>query len=125
MNNTNSRLLIEAKHMVMMQYAKGRIDNIPKKERVLTDMMRERMYRAWDLIGFQQWTRDRLPVLRELDIQINSLLRLVRLANDMGYLRGQPDENGNTRAYEIWAGMLSEEGRIIGKMITTCAKGHS
>ena len=92
--------------MEMMKYAKGRIDNIPKKERVLTDMMRERIYRAWDLIGFQRWSNNRLSLLMDLDWQLQSLLRLIRLANDMGYFKGTADEEGDTQAYKIWAGML-------------------
>ena len=112
--------------MEMMKYAKGRIDNIPKKERVLTDMMRERIYRAWDLIGFQRWSNNRLSLLMDLDWQLQSLLRLIRLANDMGYFKGTADEEGDTKAYKIWAGMLVEEGKIVGKMSQACKqqKGH-
>ena len=42
-----SDLLIEKKHMDMMKYAMNKINQLPKKERVLADMMRDRMYRAW------------------------------------------------------------------------------
>ena len=71
----------------MMKYAMNKINQLPKKERVLADMMRDRMYRAWDLIGQQQWSHDRLRLLYELDTQIGGLKRLVRLANDLGLLR--------------------------------------
>lgn len=121
------KLVIETKHMEMIKYAKGRIDNIPKKERVLTDMMRERIYKAWDLIGFQRWSSNRLSLLRDLDWQLQSLLRLIRLANDLGYFKGAPDETGDTKAYKIWAGMIVEEGKIVGKMIQAAKqqKGHN
>ncbi len=112
-----SDLLIEKKHMDMMKYAVNKINQLPKKERVLADMMRERMYRAWELIGQQQWRKDRLPILKELDICINSLKRLVRLANDMALFQGSPDESGNTKTYHVWSGMLVEEGKIIGAMM--------
>ena len=122
----NTALRIETKHMEMMKYARGRIDNMPKKERVLTDMMRDKMYRAWDLIGFQRYSKNRLPLLRELDAQINSLLRLVRLANDLGYFKGEPDEQGDTKAYRIWSEMLVNEGKDVGKMIQPyLTKGHN
>lgn len=110
-------LLIEKKHMDMMKYANNKINQLPKKERVLADMMRERMYRAWELIGQQQWRKDRMPILQELDICINSLKRLVRLANDMNLFQGAPDESGNTKTYHVWSAMLVEEGKIIGGMM--------
>ena len=103
--------------MDMMKYANNKINQLPKKERVLADMMRERMYRAWELIGQQQWRKDRMPILQELDICINSLKRLVRLANDMNLFQGAPDETGNTKTYHVWSAMLVEEGKIIGGMM--------
>ena len=115
-------LLIEKKHMDMMKYANNKINQLPKKERVLADMMRERMYRAWELIGQQQWRKDRMPILQELDICINSLKRLVRLANDINLFQGAPDESGNTKTYHVWSAMLVEEGKIIGGMMNPSRK---
>ncbi|MEA4872167.1 MAG: four helix bundle protein [Synergistaceae bacterium] len=117
-----SDLLIEKKHMDMMKYAVNKINQLPKKERVLADMMRDRMYRAWELIGQQQWRKDRLPILKELDICVNSLKRLVRLANDMNLFQGSPDEEGRTKTYHMWSAMLVEEGKIIGGMMNPCRK---
>lgn len=118
----NKQLGIEAKHVDMIKYGINAINNMPKKERVLADMLREKMYRAWDLIGQQQWSHDRLRILYELDNQIGGLKRLVRLANDLGLLRGRPDEDGKSKPYYIWSAMLVEEGKIIGAMINTTKK---
>ena len=101
--------------MDMMKYAVNKINQLPKKG---TGFGRhDARPHVWELIGQQQWRKDRMPILKELDICVNSLKRLVRLANDMALFQGSPDESGNTKTYHVWSGMLVEEGKIIGAMM--------
>lgn len=103
---------LERKHMEMMKYAYPFLRGISNKERVITDLIRQHMFTAWDLMEAQRWTKNRLPILNEIDGHIKSLLRLIRAASDLQILQGQ-------NVYWIWAEILVQEGKIVGKMITT------
>ncbi|MDO5116172.1 MAG: hypothetical protein Q4D58_08765 [Synergistaceae bacterium] len=120
MNNDNG-LIISKKHADMIKYATIVLEHFPKNQRVLADMMRECMYRGWRLIDQQQYQKDRLDTLRQLDFELRSLLSFVRLANDMGFIRGKPGEektaSGKRSQYSILSALLVEEGRIVGGMI--------
>ncbi len=103
-----SELLIEKRHADMMTYARGALGQLPKRERVLADMIRTHMYTAWDLIGQQQWERDRRATLAKLDEELRRLKRLVRLAVNQKMIA--------IKTYEVWTAKLVEEGKMVGGM---------
>lgn len=111
-----SGLLIEKRHADMMTYARGALDQMPKRERVLADMIRTHMYAAWDLIGQQQWERDRRATLTNLDEELRRLKRLVRLAVNQKII--------SIKAYEIWTAKLVEEGKMVGGMAQKAAAAY-
>ena len=53
-------LIIEKKHLDLIKYATGKINAMPKSQRILADMMRRHLYEAWDYIGLQQWRKNRM-----------------------------------------------------------------
>ena len=62
-----SDLLIEKKHMDMMKYAVNKINQLPKKERVLADMMRDHTYTCrWKGIdGFVELTAPQIIAIAD------------------------------------------------------------
>ena len=109
---------IEDKHIKMMLYADRIINDIPNKQKYLKDTMRNRMFSAWDLIGEQEYEKDRYKLLLQLDKNITSLKRFVRFCYEAGYLKGSDTKNSKSETrYKTWASMLVEEGKIIGGML--------
>jgi len=115
----------------MMKYASCVLRHYPKAERALTDMIRQKMYHAWDLIGLQIYQKNRVKTLQELDWDITSLKRLVRLSADLKFI-GAPekDQPGDSLSktkksqYEIWSKMLVDEGKEIGGMLKTAMQAR-
>jgi hypothetical protein len=103
-------LLIKKKHTDMMAYAYQAMTHFPKSERfaLCVDIKRS-MARALELITRASLTRDRLSLLRELDVELKVLLEFVRLAHVLKFL--------STPKYEFWSKLIVELGRMCGGLI--------
>jgi hypothetical protein len=56
-----------------------------------------------------RYTRDRLPILRRINLKLEKLRVLLRISHDQGYLPH--------RGYEFSARALDEAGRMVGGWI--------
>lgn len=123
----------------MMKYGKKAVASFPRRERQTADEIRATildMYRLAIQIERKYYKKS---TLQELDVNLEILRHLVRLAADKDYYddmvvkrdssgRVVKDNNGKAikvrmqpplpkKKYEVWCGMLEEIGRIIGGYI--------
>ena len=103
-------LLIKKKHVEMMHYAYQAMTHFPKSERfTLCADIKRSMIRILDLIARANMTRNRLPILFDLDVELKVLLEFVRLSHGLKFLP--------TQKYEIWSRLIVELGRMCGGLI--------
>ena len=120
----------------MMKYGKKAVASFPRRERQTADAIRDSMLTMYRLAIMVEKKYYKKTTLQELDIELDVLRHLIRLAHDKDYYgkeitqkdaKGQTvrDESGNAKTmkmqpplsmqkYETWSRMLSEIGRIIG-----------
>jgi hypothetical protein len=103
-------LLIKKKHVDMMQYACQAMTHYPKSERfALCADIKRSMTRGLELIVRANMTKNRLPVLFDLDVELKVLLEFVRLSHSLKFLP--------TQKYEILSKLIVELGRMCGGLI--------
>ena len=123
----------------MMKYGKKAVAQFPRRERQTADEIRKTMLEMYKLSIMIERKYFKKTTLQELDVQLEILRHLVRLASDKDYYdertpKKSPDgntikdKNGNAeyvkvqpplpmKKYECWSNMLSEIGRLIGGYI--------
>lgn len=98
----------------MIKYGNQCILQFPKSERfALGNEIKQSMYKMLRLISVANRSRNKRPLLTELDVELDVLRAFVRLASD-------PDTRYLTiKKYEHWSKQLSEIGRMIGGWMKT------
>lgn len=123
----------------MMKYGKKAIASFPRRERQTADEIRSTMLEMYRLAIQIERKYYKKTTLQELDVNLEILRHLVRLAADKDYYddmvakrdssgRVVKDEQGKAvkvrmqpplpmKKYQVWSGMLEEIGRMIGGYI--------
>lgn len=98
----------------MMKYGKQAVANFPRRERQTADEIRRSMLTMYRLSIMVEKKYYKKTTLQELDIELDVLRHLIRLAQDRDYYGRNVAPPLPFKKYEYWSGMLSEIGRIIG-----------
>lgn len=123
----------------MMKYGKKAVASFPRRERQTADEIRSTMLEMYRLAIQIERKYYKKTTLQELDVNLEILRHLVRLAADKDYYddmvakrdssgRVVKDEQGKAikvrmqpplpmKKYQVWSGMLEEIGRMIGGYI--------
>lgn len=131
-----SPFLLKEKIGDMMKYGKKAVATFPRRERQTADEIRKSMLTMYRLVIEVEKKYYKKTTLQELDIELDILRHLIRLAHDKDYYDkeiipkgsdGQSLRNANGSAkvvrmqpplsmqkYETWSRMLNEIGRMIG-----------
>lgn len=120
----------------MMKYGKKAVASFPRRERQTADKIRETMLDMYKLTIQIERKYYKKTTLQELDVNLEILRHLIRLASDKDYYdemvvkrdnSGRVVKDGNGKAvkvkmqpplpfkkYQVWCGLLEEIGRMIG-----------
>ena len=106
--------LLKEKIADMIKYGKKAVANFPRRERQTADEIRRtilNMYRLSITIEKKYYKK---TTLQDLDIELDVLRHLIRLAQDKDYYDQNIAPPLSFHKYEVWSGLLNEIGRIIG-----------
>ena len=106
--------ILKEKIADMMKYGKQAVANFPRRERQTADEIRKSMLTMYRLSIMVEKKYYKKTTLQELDIELDVLRHLIRLAQDRDYYGRNVAPPLPFKKYEYWSGMLSEIGRIIG-----------
>ena len=106
--------ILKEKIADMMKYGKQAVANFPRRERQTADEIRRSMLTMYRLSIMVEKKYYKKTTLQELDIELDVLRHLIRLAQDRDYYGRNVAPPLPFKKYEYWRGMLSEIGRIIG-----------
>lgn len=109
-----TNFLLKEKIADMMKYGKKAVANFPRRERQTADEIRRTMLEMYRLAIVIEKKYSKKTTLQELDIELDILRHLVRLAQDKDYYEQNCAPPLSFHKYEVWSGMLDEIGRIIG-----------
>ena len=105
--------ILKEKIADMMKYGKQAVANFPRRERQTADEIRRSMLTMYRLSIMVEKKYYKKTTLQELDIELDVLRHLIRLAQDRDYYGRNVAPPLPFKKYEYWSGMLSEIGRII------------
>ena len=106
--------ILKEKIADMMKYGKQAVAKFPRRERQTADEIRRSMLTMYRLSIMVEKKYYKKTTLQELDIELDVLRHLIRLAQDKDYYGRNVAPPLPFKKYEYWSGMLSEIGRIIG-----------
>ena len=108
-------LLIEKKFTDMMLNAYVYLAQFPKSEKfgLATDMKRSMDLILHKIIEAKKKYYKK-TTLQELDVELDILRHLIRVAQDKDYYGPNVAPPLSFKKYEYWSGLLAEIGRIIG-----------
>ena len=106
--------ILKEKIADMLKYGKQAVANFPRRERQTADEIRKSMLTMYRLSIMVEKKYYKKTTLQELDIELDVLRHLIRLAQDRDYYGRNVAPPLPFKKYEYWSGMLSEIGRIIG-----------
>ena len=107
------QLKIAQKWEDMAGYAYVALRHIPKSERfTLGAELRESIWRGVRIITQANAARSKANLLRDLDVEIKTMLSLLRVSHGLRILP--------TKQYELWSSMLVEIGRMLGGWLKYC-----
>ena len=99
----------------MILYGSPALLQFPRTEKfVLATQIRESMYRMFQLAVVIEKKYYKKTTLQDLDIELDVLRHLIRLAQDKDYYGQNVAPPLPFKKYEYWSGLLNEIGRIIG-----------
>lgn len=120
----------------MMKYGKKAVASFPRRERQTADEIRKTMLEMYRLSIMIERKYFKKTTLQELDVNLEILRHLVRLAADKDYYDNEvvkrdgsgrvvKDKNGKAvkvqmqpplpfKKYQVWSGYLEEIGKMIG-----------
>lgn len=113
-HNGNDKFEIKEKIYEIILYGSPKLTNFPKTERyVLAGDIRKSMYTALELAVRLEKKYYKKTTLQDLDIEIDVLRNLLRLAKDPKlYPKQKPCLD--FRSWEVWIKKVDEIGRMIG-----------
>lgn len=106
--------LLKEKIADMIKYGKQAVANFPRRERQTADEIRRSMLTMYRLSIMIEKKYYKKTTLQELDVELDVLRHLVRLAQDRDYYGKNVAPPLPFKKYEYWCGLLNEIGRIIG-----------
>lgn len=98
----------------MMKYGKKAVANFPRRERQTADEIRQSMLTMYRLAIRVEKKYYKKTTLEELDIELDTLRHMVRVAADRDYYDQNVAPPLSFKKYEYWSGLLNEIGRMIG-----------
>lgn len=102
-----SELKVRQKCEDMIAYGYVALRQFPKSERFsLAADIKHCMFRLLTLVITANQRREKRPLLEELDVQLDVLRSMIRVAMQLGFLP--------FKKYELWSGQLNEIGRMLG-----------
>jgi len=102
----------------MIQYAYLALRQFPKSEKfTLAADIKRSMFRVLELIVRANRARHKLPLLQEIDVELDVLRSLVRLSRDLTFL--------SFKKYEVWSRYLEELGKMLGGWIRSAQRGRA
>ena len=106
--------LLKEKIADMIKYGKKAGANFPRRERQTADEIRRTMLNMYRLSITIEKKYYKKTTLQDLDIELDVLRHLIRLAQDKDYYDQNMAPPLSFHKYEVWSGLLNEIGRIIG-----------
>lgn len=106
--------LLKEKIADMIKYGKKAVANFPRRERQTADEIRRTMLNMYRLSIVIEKKYYKKTTLQDLDIELDVLRHLIRLAQDKDYYDQNMAPPLPFHKYEVWSGLLNEIGRIIG-----------
>lgn len=112
--NGNEKFGIKEKIYEMILYGNPKLKDFPKTERyILAGDIRKSMYAALEMAVRLEKKYHKKTTLQDLDIEIDVLRNLLRLAKDPNlYPKQKPCIDFHT--WEVWIRKVDEIGRMIG-----------
>lgn len=98
----------------MMKYGKKAVANFPRRERQTADEIRRSMLAMYRLAIRVEKKYYKKTTLEELDIELDTLRHMVRVAADRDYYEQSIAPPLSFKKYEYWSSLLNEIGRMIG-----------
>jgi hypothetical protein len=130
--------ILKTKIEDMIKYGKKAVASFPRRERQTADEIRQCMLTMYRLVIRIEKKHYKKTTLQDLDIELDTLRHLIRLAHDKDYYdervpkrdsSGRPVKvDGKTvyttmqpplsmKKYEYWSSLLTEIGKILGGYI--------
>lgn len=106
--------LLKEKIADMIKYGKKAVANFPRRERQTADEIRRTMLNMYRLSIVIEKKYYKKTTLQDLDIELDVLRHLIRLAQDKDYYDQNMAPPLLFHKYEVWSGLLNEIGRIVG-----------
>lgn len=113
-NKETTVFILKTKIEDMMKYGKKAVSQFPKRERATAGEINRTMVKMYRLSIEIEKKYYKKTTLQELDIELDILRHLVRLAMDKDYYDGSATPPLPFKKYKYWSGLLDEIGRIIG-----------
>lgn len=105
----------------MIRYGRPLTKNFPRKDRDLADDIRSCMNRMFHLVVEIEKKYFRKTTTQELDIELEWLRLLIRLAADKE-ASGKYPPPLSVHQYEVWSRCNAEIGKLLGKYIQSLNK---
>ena len=105
----------------MIRYGRPLTKNFPRKDRDLADDIRSCMNRMFHLVVEIEKKYFRKTTTQELDIELEWLRLLIRLAADKE-ASGKYPPPLSVQQYEVWSRYNAEIGKLLGKYIQSLNK---
>ena len=105
----------------MIRYGRPLTKNFPRKDRDLADDIRSCMNRMFHLVVEIEKKYFRKTTTQELDIELEWLRLLIRLAADKE-ASGKYQPPLSVHQYEVWSRYNAEIGKLLGKYIQSLNK---
>lgn len=105
----------------MIRYGRPLTKNFPRKDRDLADDIRSCMNRMYHLVVEIEKKYFRKTTTQELDIELEWLRLLIRLAADKE-ASGKYPPPLSVHQYEVWSRCNAEIGKLLGKYIQSLNK---
>lgn len=112
--------ILKTKIEDMMKYGKKAVKKFPASERATANGINKAMVNMYRLSIQIEKKYYKKTTLQELDVELDVLRHLVRMAAEKDYYDGQQAPPLPFKKYEVWSGMNDEIGRIIGGYMKHC-----
>ena len=110
----STSFILKEKISDMMKYGNPATANFPRRDRQLADSIRRSMLAMLRLAIQIEKKYYKKTTLQELDIELDVLRHLIRVAQDKDYYGPKIAPPLPFKKYEYWSKLLNEIGRIIG-----------
>ena len=113
-SQSETSFILKEKIADMIKYGKPAVANFPRRERQTADEIRRSMLTMYRLAIVIEKKIYKKTTIQELDIELDVLRHLIRLAQDKDYYGQNQAPPLPFKKYEHWSKLLNEIGCIIG-----------